>query len=75
MILECHNTGCGNQLKGECGMHTTNGFRCKDRRDLVGRPLDLPPKNKAVVAMPDGSVREFKKVAGECKMKEELKIE
>ena len=65
MILECHNQDCGNQLRGTCGMHTTDDFRCKDRRALDGRPLDLPPKNKAVVTLPDGSVKEFKKVSGE----------
>ncbi len=65
MILECHNQSCGNEIKGQCGMHTTNDFRCKDRRALDGRPLDLPPKNKAVVTLPDGSVKEFKKVSGE----------
>ena len=51
-------------------MHTSNDFRCRDRRDLGGRTLDLPLKNKALVILPDGSVREFKKVADKWKMKE-----
>ena len=62
MILECHNQDCGNQRRGTCGMHTTDDFRCKDRRALDGRPLDLPLKNKASVILPDGSIRSFQRV-------------